>query len=165
MQGDFVECGVNKGGYARAIIDYVDFGRLDKTFYLLDTFRGLDPEYSSHQELKRFSKVYEECYQTVLATFRPFANVEVIRGTVPEILPQVKAKCVSYLSIDMNSAAPERAALEFFWDKLASGAAVVLDDYGFRGYEPQKISADEFAAGKGVQVLPLPTGQGLMFKP
>lgn len=164
-RGEFVECGVNKGGLARAVIEYVDFGRLNKTFYLLDTFSGLSAEYASQEELDRSSGVYEECYQSVLATFRPFANVEIIRGAVPETLSLVRAKHVSYLSIDMNCAEPERAALEFFWNKLTSGATVVLDDYGWRGYELQKVSADEFAAANGVEVLPLPTGQGLIFKP
>ena len=138
IEGEFVECGVNKGGLARAVIEYVDFGRLNKTFYLLDTFSGLSAEYASQEELDRSSGVYEECYQSVLATFRPFANVEIIRGAVPETLSLVRAKHVSYLSIDMNCAEPERAALEFFWNKLTSGATVVLDDYGWRAMNCKK---------------------------
>src|SRR5439155_5368074 len=50
MEGDFVECGVNLGGFARAVIDYVDFGMLPKTFYLLDTFNGLVDEYITEEE-------------------------------------------------------------------------------------------------------------------
>ncbi len=165
MEGDFVECGVNRGGLARAVVEYVDFARLKKTFYLLDTFSGLQPEYASSAELKRFAGVYADCYQEVIATFAPFANVEIVRGAIPGTLSQVQCRRVSYLSIDMNCAAPERAALEYFWDKMTSGAAIVLDDYGWRGFEAQKVSADEFAASKGVQVLGLPTGQGLIFKP
>jgi hypothetical protein len=65
----------------------------------------------------------------------------------------------------MNSATPERAALEFFWDKLVSGASVILDDYGWKGCEAQKNAADQFAALRGVRVLALPTGQGLLIKP
>jgi O-methyltransferase len=162
-----VECGVNRGGLARAILEYVQFGRLKKTFYLLDTFSGLCSDYATTDELGRFSRpdAYEECYESVLETFRPFKNVRIVRGPVPDTLEQVKSEKVSFLSIDMNCAAPERAALEFFWDKLSAGAAVVLDDYGWKGFEAQKISADEFAAGKKVQVLTLPTGQGLIFKP
>jgi O-methyltransferase len=167
LKGDFVECGVNKGGLARAIVDYVAFGRLNKTFYLFDTYSGLCAEYASAPELNRYSETnpYEECYESVVATFRPFANVAIVRGPVPDTLSQVSIERVSYLSIDMNCAAPERAALEFFWDKLTSGATVVLDDYGWKSFEAQKISADEFAASKSVQVLALPTGQGLIFKP
>src|SRR5262245_44841764 len=38
LPGDFVECGVNRGGYSRMVVHYVNFARLPKTFYLLDTF-------------------------------------------------------------------------------------------------------------------------------
>jgi hypothetical protein len=33
------------------------------------------------------------------------------------------------------------------------------------GYAPQKEAMDEFADGKGVKILTLPTGQGLLLKP
>ena len=72
---------------------------------------------------------------------------------------------MSYLSIDMNIAAPEIAAIEHFWDKLVPGAPVVLDDYAWIGYEEQLHAWDAFAASKGVAIACLPTGQGLILKP
>jgi len=48
LGGDFVECGVNRGGYSRAVMHFVDFPRLGKTFYLLDTFHGLEDKLISH---------------------------------------------------------------------------------------------------------------------
>lgn len=165
LEGDFVECGVNRGGMARTVIDYVDFSRLNKKFYLLDTFNGLCEKYLSAGEKARDSHwEYEECYEAVKDTFRDF-NVEIIRGTVPDTLPQVDARRVSFLSLDMNCALPEIAAAEFFWDKLVSGAVMVLDDYGWPDHAEQRIAFDRFAASKQVRVLPLPTGQGLIFKP
>jgi len=167
LEGEFVECGVDKGGHARAIINYVDFKNLKKKFYLLDTFCGLSEKYISEEEkrLGRKAGGYEECYESVKETFKDFNNVGIIRGTVPDTLPHVKAKKVSFLSLDMNCAAPEIAAAEFFWDNLVSGAVIVLDDYGWKGYIEQKKAFDDFASRKGVQVLSLPTGQGLIFKP
>src|SRR5262245_20166043 len=41
LDGDFVECGVNRGGYALTVVKYVHFDALPKTFYLLDTYEGL----------------------------------------------------------------------------------------------------------------------------
>lgn len=166
LPGDFVECGVNKGGLARTVFDYVDFPSLPKKFYLLDTFQGLSEKYISPEERARGIQAggYEECYDAVRKTFGGY-NVEVIRGTVPDTLTQVKAERVAYLSIDMNCIEPEIAAAEFFWDKLASGAVIVLDDYGWRQHIGQKQAFDKFAAARGVQVLALPTGQGLIIKP
>jgi len=53
LEGDFVECGVNRGGFSRAVMQFVDFPRLGKTFYLLDTFRGLEDRLVSDAERKR----------------------------------------------------------------------------------------------------------------
>lgn len=52
LQGDFVECGVNTGAYAIAIINYINFDELDKKFYLLDTFEGLIEELITTEEKK-----------------------------------------------------------------------------------------------------------------
>jgi hypothetical protein len=48
---------------------------------------------------------------------------------------------------------------------LTDGAVIVLDDYGWRKHEEQRVAFDDFARQRGVQVLALPTGQGLIFKP
>jgi O-methyltransferase len=166
LPGDFVECGVNKGGLALTVINYVDLNSLGKKFYLLDTFAGLSEKYISDKERVRgvVPGGYEECYAAVCKTFENF-NVEIIRGTVPDTLSQVTTERVSYLSIDMNCALPEVAAAEFFWPKLVSGAVIVLDDYGWPTHEEQKLELDVFAKKHDVQVLPLPTGQGLIIKP
>jgi O-methyltransferase len=166
--GDFVECGVYKGGFARAVINYTDFQNLPKKYYLLDTFEGLCDEHISAEEriigIDRYSYRYEKCYDVVKDTFKQFSNVEIIKGLVPDTLPSVKTDKVSFLSIDMNCAFPEIAAIEFFWDKLVSGAIVVLDDYGSPNHIVQKREFDKFASRKGIDILSLPTGQGLIFK-
>jgi O-methyltransferase len=167
MEGDFVECGVNKGGFSLMVMNYVDFRNLAKTFYLLDTYCGLSEDYITEEERKRGARggIYSECYEQVKETFKKYDNMEIIRGTVPDTLPMVKSKKIAYLSIDMNCVIPEIAAAEYFWDKLVSGAIVILDDYGYAGHILQKLAFDEFAQKKQVQILQLPTGQGLIFKP
>jgi len=106
-----------------SVMQYVDFKSLHKKFYLLDTFSGFEEKYISEEERKRgIGKLaYEECYNKVVETFKEFKNVEIVKGPVPDLLSLVKAEKVSYLSIDMNNAAPEIAAGEFFWDKLVGG--------------------------------------------
>lgn len=166
LPGDFVECGVNRGGLARTVMSYVNFANQPKNFYLLDTFQGLAEAYISAEERALGVKAggYEECYDAVVATFRPFNNVHIIRGTVPDTLTQVNSKQVCYLSIDMNCVEPEIAAINFFWDKLVTGAVVVLDDYGGTNHTLQKQAFDHFASEHNITVLTLPTGQGLIVK-
>jgi hypothetical protein len=167
LEGDFVECGVNRGGYALTVIHYVNFEALPKKFYLLDTYEGLVERYISPEEKARGVRVgeYEPCYDAVVRTFSPYPNAVIVRGPVPDTLPQVTTERISFLSIDMNTRDPEIAAAEYFWDRLVSGAVVVLDDYGWRKHYEQKRAFDEFARRRGTAVLALPTGQGLLFKP
>jgi O-methyltransferase len=95
LEGDFVECGVNRGGSAMVAASYVNFGKLNKTFYLLDTYKGLDNQYVTDDEKMKGAPVegrYIECYEDVKETFKDFSNVKLIRGSVPETLSQVDSK-------------------------------------------------------------------------
>jgi hypothetical protein len=50
LDGDFVECGVNKGFVSSAIMEYLDWNSIGRDFYLLDTFAGLDDRFVSASE-------------------------------------------------------------------------------------------------------------------
>lgn len=167
LEGDFVECGVYRGAMSRMIVHYLDFQNLPhRRFYLLDTFSGVPPQSLSEEELRTRRPVpYEPSYEQVKETFRAYPNVIIVRGMIPDTLAEVKSEKIAYLSLDMNFAAPEIAAAEYFWPKMVSGAVIVLDDYGWAGAEVQRREFDAFAARHGVRVFPVPTGQGLIFKP
>ena len=168
LPGDFVECGVNTGAYSRAVIEYIDFQKTGKTFYLLDTYEGLVPEQLTDKEriagVKEYFNTYKNVYDQVVKTFSPF-RTRIIKGPVPDTLTQCDTNAVCYLSIDMNVVAPEIAAANYFWDKVVSGGVIILDDYGFPAHIEQKKSFDRFAKEKGVSILYIPTGQGIIFKP
>lgn len=167
LDGDFVECGVHRGGLVRSVIEYVDFAHLAKRFYLLDTYDGFVDKYVSEKEVAigATSIQYEDCYEYVKNLFEPFPNVVIIRGAVPETLTEVNTDKVAFLSIDMNCVEPEIAAVEYFWeDKLVKGGIVLLDDYGWPTHIYQKKAFDEFAKKKNLPILSLPTGQGALIK-
>ncbi|WP_051313347.1 TylF/MycF/NovP-related O-methyltransferase [Sporocytophaga myxococcoides] len=168
LDGDFVECGVNTGAYARAIIEYVKFEKLEKQFYLFDTYEGLVESMVSEKEKEAgiggYVGFYNDVYNQVKETFAPFENVRIVKGIVPQSLSSVKVDKICYLSIDMNCVEPEIAAAEFYWDKIVSGGVIILDDYGFPKHIEQKNAFDAFAKKKKVQILSLPTGQGIILK-
>lgn len=171
LDGDFVDCGVHTGIFARAVINFIHFEQTNKKYYLLDTFKGMDPKYSTEGELERHKLMKyghgdeNQLYNQVKETFKNF-NVEIIKGSVPDTLTLVKSKKISFLSIDMNCVEPEVKALEFFWNKMVSGGIIILDDYGYaNSTNDQKEAHDKFAESKGVMVLTLPTCQGLLIKP
>lgn len=171
LEGDFVDCGVHTGIFPRAVINYTKFENSSKRYFLLDTFGGLDERYSTKEEMQRNTAIgynkdnSEKLYQKVKSTFKGF-NVSIIKGAIPETLTEVTTNKVCYLSIDMNSVAPEVAALDFFWDKMVTGGIIILDDYGYAdSHTPQRLAHDAFAKSKNVEILILPTCQGLLIKP
>lgn len=174
LPGDFVECGVNTGFLSSAMLDYLDWNRLDKTHYLLDTFAGPVHEQYSAAELDqgRWQHAQEAidagAYQTNLdgirANFAEWERVQIIPGAVPATLGRVESETLAFLHLDMNCAAPELAALEHFWPRLAPGAFVLSDDYAGRGFVEIRRAYDTAAADFGVPILALPTGQGLLQK-
>jgi O-methyltransferase len=170
LDGDFVDCGVHTGIFARAIINYVAFQNCNKKYYLLDTFEGLDKKYSTDEELQRnISMGYDKedpdkLLTQVQNTFRDF-NTKIIKGAVPESLLQVDTNKVAYLCLDMNCVLPEIAALDFFWDKIVSGGIIIFDDYGYAdSSNEQKLAHDAFALSKNTEILSLPTCQGMLIK-
>lgn len=171
LEGDFVECGVRTGFMSRCIMKYLNFERrAERKFYLLDTFAAIPDDQFLDEEIRRGSKesyadYAEDCYEQAVENFRDFPNAILIRGAVPGTLEQVNAENVCFLHIDMNIVLPEIAAARFFWDKLVPGAFVLLDDYGWLGHDIQRVAFDEFAKERGVDILSLPTGQGLIMKP
>lgn len=85
--------------------------------------------------------------------------------TAPRFKPMNYPRRNNLANFISNGAEIEIAAAAFFWDKLASCAVVILDDNGWEGDIVQKRAFDQFARDRGIQVLPLPTGPGLLFKP
>jgi len=174
LPGDFVECGVNKGFLSSAIMQYLNWNERDKIFYLLDTFNGLDFRFVSDEEMEKGAAeknklaidtgFYTLDVESVRQNFAEWRNVTLIPGTIPETLDRITSDQIAFVSIDMNCSPPEIAAMHFLWPRLVDGAMVVFDDYAYNGYRPQKVALDKFARERGVTILSLPTGQGLLIK-
>jgi hypothetical protein len=163
LPGDFVECGVWRGFCSAVIADYLDFARVPKRFYLYDTFDGIPPQYDSEGH---DAPAYHETdlHESVVQRFARYANVQVVRGTVPDSLAQAVPERIAFLHLDMNSSTAEIAALEVLFDRVTPGGFVIFDDYGWSGYQAQQVAEDAFMQARGHRILELPTGQGLLIK-
>jgi hypothetical protein len=163
VPGDFVECGVWRGYCSVVLADYLDFDRVDKTFYLYDTFEGIPPEYDTE---KHDRPVLREpgLYELVVGRFARFPNVRIVRGIVPDSFSEALPERIAFLHLDMNSSKSEIAALDILFDRVSPGGAIVFDDYGWLSYQAQQHAEDAFMAERGHRILELPTGQGLVIK-
>lgn len=173
VRGDFVECGVNRGFLSSAIMQYLDWDAQGRTFYLLDTFAGVDPRYLSAAEhdgvLERNeadlgSGFYVTNVEEVRANFATWRNVAIVVGSIPETLTAIQADEIAFLHLDLNCSLPEVAAIDHLWHRVVPGGVVLLDDYAYHGFQTQKDAMDAWAADTGTPIASLPTGQGLIVK-
>ncbi|HSZ93866.1 MAG TPA: TylF/MycF/NovP-related O-methyltransferase [Acetobacteraceae bacterium] len=159
LPGDYVECGTYQG-YSAEVLMHFTSGLSGRRFWLYDLF---DPS-GGTGEGHRLPAHAPDLVVKVRARFQRWRNVVVTQGKVPDVLGEASPDQIAFLHIDMNNAEAERGALENLFSRVSTGGIVVLDDYGWNGYRAQKDSADEFMRLRGLSVLELPTGQGLVVK-
>lgn len=169
IPGDFVECGVNAGLLSITVAQFLNFSKIDRTFWLFDTYAGVPMErvpIGEKDNIAGFNaKWYSDCWDIAVRNFAAFPNAKLVRGILPDTLSDAPIDRISYLSIDLNYADAEMSVIERLWPKLSPGAIVVIDDYGFSGHEIQFQAWNDFARSKGQMILTVPTGQGLLIKP
>jgi predicted O-methyltransferase YrrM len=159
LRGDYVECGTYQG-YSAEVLMHFTRGLPGRRLWLYDLF---DPS-GGAGEGHRLPAHAPWLADKVRARFQQWQNVVITQGKVPEVLAAAAPDQIAFLHVDMNNAEAELGALEVLFDRVSQGGIIVLDDYGWSGYRAQKAVADEFMRLRGLSVLELPTGQGLVVK-
>lgn len=172
VEGDFVECGVNAGFLSSAVMQYLNWRSTGRRFFLVDTFAGPPLSQYSNEEVREGrdraarqaidSGAYVTDLERVRANFSEWPNAIVVPGEVPGVLGSLQIETVAFLHLDLNAAAPECAALEFFWPHLSPHGLILLDDYAYFRSTVQGDALDDAAKRLGTEILALPTGQGLI---
>jgi len=159
LSGDFVECGVYIGTGIKTVMDYLGGPAFPRCFWGYDTY-----DYNP-VEGHAFEGQQEGMYLRIQERFRGYEQVRFIKGLIPDSFTQGTPDKIAYLHIDMNNAEGELAALEHLFDRMVPGGILILDDYEWAGiYRPQKAAEDPWFESRGYRIMPLPTGQGLVFK-
>jgi O-methyltransferase len=158
LEGDFVECGVYRGTGIKTLVDYLGGKSFPKHFYGYDTF-DYNPV-PGHE----FEGQEAGLYESVRQRFDGYPQVHLIRGLIPDSFEDACPNKISYLHIDLNNAESEIATLGALFDRVVPGGIIILDDYEWAGYRPQKIAEDSWLERRKHHVFPLPTGQGLVIK-
>ena len=170
--GDFVECGVFKGDMSWLITQVIGEAEMPR-FYLYDSFEGFSPDLSTPDDyplnpgfLDFANNAYKNpsLYSYVKDRFASNPKVTITKGFLPDALDVVCPESIGFLHIDLNSPRAEVAVLERLFDRVRPGGVIILDDYGWKLFSPQKVAEDAFMLVYGYEILELPTGQGLVFK-
>jgi O-methyltransferase len=160
LDGDFVECGAYKGVGMKTVIDYLGGTEFEKTFWGYDLFEH-DVSMAHHSLADHGSALFDKVKQK----FSGYDNVKLLKGEIPMIFEGNAPQKIAYLHIDLNEAPAEIAALDCLFDRVVPSGMIILDDYEWAdAYRAQKLAEDPWFEARGYRVMPLPTGQGLVFK-
>tara|TARA_B100001029_G_scaffold22183_1_gene15064 strand:+ start:11148 stop:11954 length:807 start_codon:yes stop_codon:yes gene_type:complete len=157
LDGDFLEFGCYDGKGSMFINEYNELTKRNITFHLYDCFEA-------PPDSEAFPKHSKELYGEVKNFFKEKNNVKIIKGVLPDCIEIIPEK-ISWVHLDLNNAKAEIGVLKIIYDNIVSGGMIVLDDYGWIGYWEQYVEEKEFFESKGLSILELPTGQGLVIKP
>jgi O-methyltransferase len=166
LSGDFAEFGTWRGGCAYMVLSRTR-PVAGRRFFLFDTFSGIPADRLTEREQEqgfagRLRDTSVEHVDRLLARWRP--RYQICPGDIFETLDTVEVHQLSFVHIDLNATAASRFALEFAYARMVRGGVIVFDDYGWTGYEDQRVMIDEFFAELPEKAIALPTGQAWMTK-
>lgn len=135
IPGDFVECGVWKGGSSMlAALAFLHFGAT-RRLWLYDTFEGMtEPTAEDGSSAFRWTSDYmkvdlETVRKNVISTGYPPSMVYLVKGDVAETLSMLRPESISILRLDTDFYASTKAELEHLYPLLSPGGILIVDDY------------------------------------
>lgn len=137
IAGDYVECGVWRGGMSAAIAE-VGIGR---KFHLFDSFEGLPPakeidgpEAMKWQEDTSSESYFDNCkaeesYVITAMELANHANYQLYKGWFQNTLNSFSGESIAILRLDGDWYDSILECLDKLYPKVAEGGLVILDDY------------------------------------
>ncbi|QKG80636.1 TylF/MycF/NovP-related O-methyltransferase [Tenuifilum thalassicum] len=169
IPGDFVECGVWRGGSAMLITyTLLDLNVVDRKIYLYDTFQGMprptENDYRvSDKNIRAFDKWKKNqkenynslCYaslsvvkKNMALTKYPSNNIVFVKGKVEETIPNTMPSKIAILRLDTDWYESTKHELIHLFPLLAKNGVLIVDDYGH--WAGSKKAVDEYFSNKPI---------------
>ena len=163
LDGDFVECGVWRGGNILLYKLLKNHYGLNKNIYAFDTFDGmtlpdnLDKDYLGNsaslllkKTVKKDNKANIHCYSDIdtvkknILQYSNLDNIKFIKGPVEKtlLLEENLPDKISVLRLDTDFYSSTKIELEILYPRLVTGGVLIIDDYGY--WEGARKATDEF---------------------
>ena len=183
IPGDFVECGVWRGGSAMIIAHaLMEMDESHRKIYLYDTYTGMaEPteedhtvenvsaqahsEWENHKADEYNKWAYaslEEVKGNMKSTGYPMGNIVFIKGKVEETIPDVLPKMISLLRLDTDWYESTLHELKHLYPLLAVKGIMILDDYGY--WAGSKKAVDEYFENQPILLNRIDTNGRLVVK-
>ena len=163
IPGDFVECGVWRGGNAILAKKIFEHLNSDKKVWMFDTFEGMtaptNVDIEAINQISAENKFAESqttthnewCYASLEDVQKncsdsgiDIAALKFIKGDVCDTLkkPDNVPDKISVLRLDTDWYESTKAELEVLYPKLSNGGVLIIDDYGH--WEGARKAVDEY---------------------
>jgi hypothetical protein len=172
VPGDFVECGVWRGGSMQVVArTLLERGVRDRALHLFDTFEGMPPPTREDRRLggppasellagrARTENIWaiadlDDVRAGMAQTGYPADRVHYHRGLVQDTLPGDAPERIALLRLDTDWYASTRHELEHLYERLVPHGVLIIDDYDY--WEGSRQATDEFLATSGARLLLVP---------
>ncbi len=163
IEGDFIECGVWRGGNLMLMNRLNNFYSLNKIIYGFDTFEGMttpnnfDVDYKNssassqmNNSLKSKDLKNVHCFSPIeeviknLKKYNNIDNIKLIKGSVEKTLLDINnlPKKISLLRLDTDFYDSTLVELKLLYPLLVKGGVLIIDDYGH--WKGCKKAVDEY---------------------
>jgi len=163
IPGDFVECGVWRGGSVMAMTkELTSLGVLDRQIWLYDTFAGMTKPTSADIEAGSGVTASDMLLATqvadgdnvwcvaglpdvqtnVFSTGYPKEKFTFVEGDVAQTLGSSFPESISLLRLDTDWYESTRMELEVLYPRLSVGGVCIFDDYGH--WQGARKAVDEY---------------------
>lgn len=179
IAGDFVECGVWRGGHCMlAALKMLQANDL-RDIWLFDTFEGMseptDADYRGKGQAMRDWEASKhpvsgstwcraelwDVKSAMESTGYPMDRVTFVKGKVEDTLKSDPLpERIAVLRLDTDWYESTKAELEVLYPRLQSGGVLILDDYNY--WRGCRKAVDEYFAG-AMKFKPCAPGQGACF--
>ena len=159
--GDFVECGVWKGGSMMLAAKLLKDNKSDRLIYLYDTFEGMSApgQFDFASNVKKSKKNHAQvllkkdkkliCLATIDEVKKNLNStgykndcIKFIKGDVKETLNQNLPGRIALLRLDTDWYESTKIELEKLFPKLSPGGILIIDDY--KSWEGCKKAVNEY---------------------
>jgi O-methyltransferase len=155
VEGDFVECGVWRGGasmYAKAVLN--SLRATDRSVWLADSFQGMPARKEADNDDFdiSFYSYLAVSVDEVRGNFERFGlldeNVKFIKGWFSDTLRAAPIRKIAVLRVDGDYYASTMDVLDGLFDRVSNAGYVIIDDYG--GWESCRRAVTDFCAKRRI---------------
>ena len=171
IPGDFVECGVWKGGSAMVIaLTLLKLNDTKRKIFLYDTFEGMPPPTQQDRlvgggisamkiwkrEQKRSNNTWclssmTEVKNNLLSTGYPSNKLVFVKGKVENTIPKIIPTKIALLRLDTDWYASTRHEVPHLYPLISNNGVLIIDDYGF--FTGSQKAIDEYLQKNKLPIL------------